>query len=105
MPLVTVNADARPRDPLNLFDGGRNPERETLAGLTQGMERRLQDHGASRLREPALDLGQAATGLALPDLAPAHGGARRGPQTGRSAASVASMSAPCVMPVMGEPKR
>jgi hypothetical protein len=43
MPLVTVNADARPRDPLNLFDGGRNPERETLAGLTQGMERRLQD--------------------------------------------------------------
>ncbi|MBP9235381.1 MAG: hypothetical protein KBF30_11950 [Hyphomonadaceae bacterium] len=42
-PLTTVTADARPRDPLNLFDGGRNPERETLMGLTQGIERRLQD--------------------------------------------------------------
>ncbi len=41
--LVTVSADAKPRDPLNLFDGGRNPERETLKGLTQEMERRLQD--------------------------------------------------------------
>ena len=45
MPLATRNADAKPRDPLNLFDGGRNPERETLAGLTQGMERRLAGHG------------------------------------------------------------
>ena len=43
MPLATVTADAKPRDPLNLFDGGRNPERETLAGLTHGIERRLQD--------------------------------------------------------------
>lgn len=41
--LITVSADAKPRDPLNLWDGGRNPERETLTGLTQGMERRLQD--------------------------------------------------------------
>ena len=40
---ATVSADAKPRDPLNLWDGGRNPERETLNGLTQGMERRLQD--------------------------------------------------------------
>ena len=43
MPLATVTADAKPRDPLNMFDGGRNPERETLASLTQGIERRLQD--------------------------------------------------------------
>ncbi len=43
MPLASVTADAKPRDPLNLFDGGRNPERETLASLTQSMERRLQD--------------------------------------------------------------
>lgn len=43
MPLATVNADAKPRDPLNLFDGGRNPERETLASLTRGIELRLQD--------------------------------------------------------------
>ena len=41
--LITVSADAKPRDPLNLFDGGRNPERETLTSLTQGIERRLQD--------------------------------------------------------------
>lgn len=43
MPLATVTADAKPRDPLNLFDGGRNPERETLSGLTKGIERRLRD--------------------------------------------------------------
>jgi len=43
MPLATVTADARPRDPLNLFDGGRNPERETLGQLTANLERRLQD--------------------------------------------------------------
>lgn len=43
MPLATVTADAKPRDPLNLFDGGRNPERETLAQLTANLERRLQD--------------------------------------------------------------
>lgn len=41
--LITVSADAKPRDPLNLWDGSRNPERETLNGLTQGIERRLQD--------------------------------------------------------------
>jgi len=28
---------------LNPFDGGRNPERETLAQLTANLERRLQD--------------------------------------------------------------
>lgn len=43
MPLAIVTADAKPRDPLNLFDGGRNPERETLAQLTANLERRLQD--------------------------------------------------------------
>jgi hypothetical protein len=43
MPLASVTADAKPRDPLNLFDGGRNPERETLASLAQAMELRLQD--------------------------------------------------------------
>ena len=43
MPLATVTADAKPRDPLNLFDGGRNPERETLAQLTANLERRVQD--------------------------------------------------------------
>ncbi|RYD82453.1 MAG: hypothetical protein EOP61_42040 [Sphingomonadales bacterium] len=43
MPLATVTADAKPRDPLNLFDGGRNPERETLSLLTANLERRLQD--------------------------------------------------------------
>ncbi len=43
MPLATVTADAKPRDPLNLFDGGRNPERETLAQLTANLERHLQD--------------------------------------------------------------
>ncbi len=43
MPLVSVTADVKPRDPLNLFDGGRNPERETLAQLTANLERRLQD--------------------------------------------------------------
>ena len=49
MPLATVTADAKPRDPLNLFDGGRNPERETLMGLTQGIERRLQDMARTAL--------------------------------------------------------
>lgn len=43
MPLMSAQADAKPRDPLNLFDGGRNPEREALDALTQGFERRLQD--------------------------------------------------------------
>lgn len=43
MPLASVMADAKPRDPLNLFDGGRNPERETLTRLIQQMEWRLQD--------------------------------------------------------------
>jgi hypothetical protein len=42
-PLVTVTADAGPRDPLNLFDNTRNPERETLKGLTLALERRFQD--------------------------------------------------------------
>lgn len=49
IPLATVTADAKPRDPLNLFDGGRNPERETLMGLTQGIERRLQDMARAAL--------------------------------------------------------
>lgn len=43
MPLASAMADAKPRDPLNLFDGGRNPERETLTRLIQQMEFRLQD--------------------------------------------------------------
>lgn len=43
MPLATAMADASPRDPLNLFDGGRNPEREVLVQLAGAMERRLQD--------------------------------------------------------------
>lgn len=42
-PLASVTADAPPRDPLNLFDSGRNPEREALDQLVQGLERRLQD--------------------------------------------------------------
>ncbi len=49
MPLATVMADAKPRDPLNLFDGGRNPEREALARLTTAMERRLQDMARAAL--------------------------------------------------------
>jgi hypothetical protein len=40
-PLVSATADAAPRDPLNLFDGGRNPERETLAKLVSGIEMQL----------------------------------------------------------------
>ena len=49
MPLASAMADAKPRDPLNLFDGGRNPERETLARLiaTDGTE--AAGHGARRL--------------------------------------------------------
>jgi hypothetical protein len=43
MPLASAHADASPRDALNLLDGDRNPERETLNGLTEAMERRLQD--------------------------------------------------------------
>lgn len=43
MPLASAMADAKPRDPLNLFDGGRNPEREALTRLIQQMELRLQD--------------------------------------------------------------
>lgn len=42
-PLMSAHADAKPRDPLNLFDGGRNPEREALDALAQAFERRLQD--------------------------------------------------------------
>jgi hypothetical protein len=41
MPLASAHADAKPRDPLNLFDGGRNPERETLDSLIRAMELRL----------------------------------------------------------------
>lgn len=42
-PLASATAQARPRDPLNLFDGGRNPEREALAALTQRLELGVQD--------------------------------------------------------------
>ncbi|MEQ1609659.1 MAG: hypothetical protein ABL956_11925 [Hyphomonadaceae bacterium] len=49
MPIATVMVDAKPRDPLNLFDGGRNPEREALAKLTTAMERRLQDMARAAL--------------------------------------------------------
>ena len=47
MPLVSAMADADPRDLLNLFDGGRNPERETLTQLIRQMELRLQDMARS----------------------------------------------------------
>ncbi|MEQ1783939.1 MAG: hypothetical protein ABMA14_21485 [Hyphomonadaceae bacterium] len=47
MPLATATADAAPRDLLNLFDGGRNPEREVLAQLVSAMERQLQDMARS----------------------------------------------------------
>ncbi len=49
MPLATVTADAKPRDPLNLFDGGRNPERETLMG-------RIRDHRQTRLLRERVSL-------------------------------------------------
>ena len=42
-PIVSVTADAAPRNPLDPFDNHRNPERETLAGLTAALERRLQN--------------------------------------------------------------
>ena len=42
-PLASAHTDARPRDPLNLFDGGRNPERETLDSLTRLLELQLAD--------------------------------------------------------------
>lgn len=57
MPLISVTADAKPRDPLNLFDGGRNPERETLAQLTASLERRLQD-----MARPALEAQRSIAG-------------------------------------------
>jgi hypothetical protein len=41
-PMASVTADAPPRNPFNLFDGRRNPEREALGLLAQGMEQRLQ---------------------------------------------------------------
>jgi hypothetical protein len=42
-PLASAMADAEPRNPLNLFDGGRNPEREALAALAEQLELGLQD--------------------------------------------------------------
>lgn len=56
-PLMSAQADAKPRDPLNLFDGGRNPEREALDALAQGFERRLQD-----LARRALDNDRSIAG-------------------------------------------
>ncbi|MEQ1780202.1 MAG: hypothetical protein ABMA14_02500 [Hyphomonadaceae bacterium] len=47
MPLATATADAAPRDLLNLFDGGRNPEREVLDQLVGAIERQLQDMARS----------------------------------------------------------
>jgi len=47
MPLASATADAAPRDLLNLFDGGRNPEREVLGQLVGAMERQLQDMARS----------------------------------------------------------
>lgn len=47
MPMATATADAAPRDLLNLFDGGRNPEREVLGRLVGAMERQLQDMARS----------------------------------------------------------
>jgi len=43
VPLASAHADARPRDPLNLFDGGRNPEREALGSLIRAMEQQFSD--------------------------------------------------------------
>jgi hypothetical protein len=43
MPLASAHADVPPRDPLNLFDGGRNPEREALDNLIRAMELRFGD--------------------------------------------------------------
>lgn len=42
-PIASAHADAPARDPLNLFDGGRNPERETLDSLVRAMELRFTD--------------------------------------------------------------
>ena len=47
MPLATASADTPPRDLLNLFDGGRNPEREVLTRLVGAMEQQLQDMARS----------------------------------------------------------
>lgn len=47
MPLATATADAPPRDLLNLFDGGRNPERDVLTRLVGAMEQQLQDMARS----------------------------------------------------------
>ena len=47
MPLASATADAAPRDLLNLFDGGRNPEHEVLGKLVDAMERQLQDMARS----------------------------------------------------------
>ncbi len=41
-PIASVAWDAPPRNPLNLFDNHRNPEREAFAGLVHALERRLQ---------------------------------------------------------------
>lgn len=41
--VASAMADSRPRDPLNLLDGDRNPERETLSRLVSAMELQLQD--------------------------------------------------------------
>jgi len=40
--IASVIADAAARDPIDPFDNHRNPERETLTGLTTALERRLQ---------------------------------------------------------------
>lgn len=40
-PLLSVSADVPPRDPLNLFDNARRPEREVLMRLTDGVGERL----------------------------------------------------------------
>jgi hypothetical protein len=40
--LVSVSADTPARNPLNLFDNNRNPEREVLAALIADLDRRLQ---------------------------------------------------------------
>ena len=52
--LVSVSADAPPRNPFNFFDNHRNPERETLAALIATLERRLQS-----LAHPAYDAQQS----------------------------------------------
>jgi len=54
MPLASATADAAPRDLLNLFDGGRDPEREVPGQLVGAMGTPAAGHGAQRLMKAAV---------------------------------------------------